>query len=85
MFRPEQLASWCRTGLIIIGKCVQGVPHGARLVGQGYDIQRDLFMLKFDYDDFDEVEEGEIIPTEEVIFGTLDEQDLDIIQREIKK
>ena len=43
-----------------------GIPRDAKIVGAGYDYDRNLFFVIVESESFDEIVEGEVIPTGDV-------------------
>lgn len=44
-------------------QCVEGLPDKARFIGEHYDIQRDVYYLVFEADEWEEVPFGQQLPT----------------------
>jgi hypothetical protein len=58
------IVEWLTTGEKGTGsyECVEGIPPGAKVVGQHYDAVRNSMMIVVEHDDFEAVPLGEEIP-----------------------
>ena len=67
---PDILLTICTSGLLGAGSqiTVDGVPPGATLLSQGYDVLRGVFWLIVDHDSFDMITEDGPIPDVNVTY-----------------
>lgn len=44
-------------------QCIEGLPDNARFIGEHYDVQRDVYYLVFESDEWDAIPFGQQLPT----------------------
>jgi len=56
------------TGNTIVARCVDGLPDGARFIAMQYDGMRDEWLLVFEHESFEPVEEAKVLPRKMITY-----------------